>query len=168
VAVRSALLAVREYGQRLDHALDGFAAMADAVDRQFTYDVTVRLTAWIFDKVVGRTPVGELVTAIVDAGVDGGARLLDADGSWVLPPDEGLVFDREDAAAAAVALAPADDPVAAEAVGRQARGAFDRATRALGVPRPPDPEFDVRDLLHDDDQSELRHSRFEQTPGGPR
>ncbi|WP_448626807.1 hypothetical protein [Geodermatophilus sp. URMC 64] len=168
VAARGALVAVREYGQRLDHALDGFAAMSQAVDRRFTYDVTVRLTAWGFDQVVGRTPPGELASAVVDAGVDGLAALVDADGSWELPPDDGLVFDREDAAAAAAVLAPADDPVAADELGRQARAAFDRAIRALGVPQPPSPEGDVRDLLHEDDQMDLRLPYLEHTPHGPR
>jgi len=165
VAVRSALVAVREYGQRLDHALDTFAVLTAAVDRQFTYDVTIRFGAWLFDRTLGRTPGGEVATEFVDAGVDVLAWLLDADGNWEAPPDEGLVFDREDAVAAAAALAPADDPAATEVLGRQARASFDSAASLLGVPRPPDPDADLRDLLHEGDQAELRKAHLEKTPG---
>ena len=137
VAIRSALVAAREYAQRLEYAIDGYVAMADAVDRQFTYDMTVRLPVWALSKITKIVPGAALPVEVLDKLVEAGAWVLDADGSWVLGPDEGLVLDREDAAAAVVPLDPGADAATAEEMARQARAAYDRALRLLGHPEPP-------------------------------
>jgi hypothetical protein len=137
VAIRSAFVAAREYAQRLDYAIEGYVAMADAVDREFTYDVAVRLPVYPYSKIVGLFPGASNSADLAEALVDGGAWLLNADGSWELGPDEGLVFDREDAAAAVAPLDTNADPAGAESLARQARAAFGRTLLLLGHPEPP-------------------------------
>jgi len=137
VAIRSALVATREYAQRLEYAIEGYVAMSDAVDRQFTYDVSLRLPVFAFSKIAALFPGTSGPAGVAEALVDGGAWLLHADGSWELGPDRGLVFDREDAAAAVAPLDQGTDPATAELLARQARAAFDRTLLLLGRPEPP-------------------------------
>ena len=136
VAIRSAFVAAREYAQRLDYAIEGYVAMADAVDREFTYDVAV-LPVSAYSEIAGPFPGASHSADLAEGAVDAGAWLLNADGSWELGPDEGLVFDREDAAAAVAPLHANADPAGAEMLGRQARAAFDRTLSLLGHPEPP-------------------------------
>jgi hypothetical protein len=137
VAVPSAYLAVQQYGQRLAYALHGYEEKEAAENRQAGWDCTIGL---VVNLVSGRPGVG--------AGVIEGyaAILFGADGTWDNGADRGLVFDRGDAADAALAGLPPDR--AAEAVTRQARAAYDRAAAALGLPRPPtSPESDYLEPL---------------------
>jgi hypothetical protein len=73
---------------------------------------------------------------------------LGFDGTWQKGTDRGLVLDRRAAVDAAVAQLPPDRVAAAEAVADQARAAFDRTGRALGLIRPPtSPEVDYTQPL---------------------
>jgi hypothetical protein len=128
VALPAAYLAVQEYGQRLAYALRAFEVQDAAEDRRFLWTMTFNLL----------TLPGRLGTAV---GVvePFAARLLGTDGSWDIGPDRGLVFDREDAAQAAIGRALEGDADAALAtIARQSRAAFDRVAGALGPLRAPE------------------------------
>lgn len=131
--VAGAFVAVQEYGARLRHALVCAQLLADAVDRQVSCDVVVRFPTAVAGEVV-RSGVMEVV---VDGVVDAGAVLLDAEGTFVPPPDAGQVRTAEDA----VRLAAAVDPAATErdpaALRDAARAGFERTTAVLGVPVAP-------------------------------
>jgi hypothetical protein len=165
VAIRSALVATREHAQRLDYAIDGYVALSDAVDRQFTFDTTVRLPVWAFSKIASVFPGTAGPAEVADALVNGGAWLLNADGSCELGPDDGLVFDREDAVAAVAPLAPGADPATAELLARQARAAYDRTLRLLGQPEPPDNSDPLLSGSVPEDQSQLEKMLKEHTKG---
>jgi hypothetical protein len=126
VVVPSAFLAVREYGQRLGHALHGYEQMAEALGKQTIWDYTFGLPSNVPFVHPGYT-VGE-----------GYAAMLLGVGQWDNGPDTGLHFDRDDAADAVRALGPGDRAVAG-ALADQAREVFDRTSEALGRPRPPQP-----------------------------
>jgi hypothetical protein len=100
-------LAVREYGQRLHHALGEFAAQEEA-DRRF-------VTTTVVTEVVSLVPRW-------GGGVAGGLTALsvvvDADGTWDGAPDEGARF-----------VAPCGDPDAATA--------YERVAALLGAPAAP-------------------------------
>ena len=164
VAIRGAFVAVREYAQRLEYAIEGYVAMADAVDREFTYDVTV-LPVSAYSEIAGLFPGASTSADLAEAIVDGGAWLLNADGSWELGPDEGLVFDREDAAAAVAPLDTTADSSEAELLGRQARAAFDRTLLLLGHPEPPPNPAESLTELVPADPPELK--RFGERPDRP-
>ncbi|MGY1809122.1 hypothetical protein ACI8AF_17275 [Blastococcus sp. SYSU D00669] len=136
-AVVGAFLATREYGQRLDHALDAVEVMTAAVDRRITWEITVGLPTTILTEFLDRTPVGRVASEVVQQLEGLAAEAVDADGSWEVPPDEGLVVDREQAAGAAAGPGPGD--AAAEARERALDG-FDRTGRILGVPELPRPD----------------------------
>jgi hypothetical protein len=129
VAIGS-FVAVRQYGQRLAYALHGAEEMYRAVDRQFTWDMTVGLAARLT-----QGPVGEILGLLESPA----ARVFRADGTWQNGSDLGMVLNREDAAATAGALTVVSGSDAAPDVVEQARGGFDRTTAVLGTPRPPDP-----------------------------
>jgi hypothetical protein len=142
VVVPSAFLAVREYGQRLHVALHGFEEQARAQFGKAVWDRSFGAAA----QVVGKTPV-----VGVGVGVANGlaAAAFGFDGRWDNGPDNGLHFDRDDAAAVALALAPASG-AAREVFADQANAVFDRTRAALGDPRPPvSPEFDGWSLVGD-------------------
>jgi hypothetical protein len=132
VGVHAAYLAVREYGQRLPHALRAFAEQELANDRKWLWDSATAPLQFV-------QGTGGRVAGLIEPFA---AKLLGADGSWDAGEDEGLVFDREDAAAAAVAGArsPGQAGVAAtdQAAG-EARTAFDRTARVLGTMKTPTP-----------------------------
>ncbi|HEY0401163.1 MAG TPA: hypothetical protein VGD09_04040, partial [Blastococcus sp.] len=74
--------------------------------------------------------------------------VFDMDGTWENGADRGLVFDRNDAAAAALAQLPPERSADAQAVRQQAIAAFDRTATALGVRRSPaSPEADYAEPL---------------------
>jgi hypothetical protein len=132
VAVPAAYLAVREYGQRLPHALRAFAEQESANDRKWLWD-SGTAPLQLIQKTVGR------VVGLVEPFA---AKLLGADGSWDAGEDEGLVFDRGDAVAAAVAQARSSgraDPATIGEAAREARTAFDRTARVLGSMKTPTP-----------------------------
>jgi hypothetical protein len=128
VAIPSAYLAVQQFGQSLDHRLDGLEAREKAENLQFLWDHTIGLVA---DLVQGRWggPVG-VVESVLAIG-------LGFDGTWENGIYRGLVFDRDDAVDAALAQLPPDRAADAEAVVDQSAAAYDRTARALGHPRPP-------------------------------
>ena len=123
--VIGAFVAVQQYGQRLDHALDGFELQARAERAELAWNV-LTLPLELLSGPVG-TALGVLAgfTAIA----------LDADGTWDEPPGPGRVLDRADAArAATTAPSPAALwPAAAE----RAVAAYERTTELLGRPRAP-------------------------------
>jgi hypothetical protein len=128
------LVAVQEYGQRLDHALEGFALQAQARRAKQAWDVVT-------------FPL-ELAPGAVGDGLGVGAGYLaiavDADGTWDEQVDDGLVFDRAAAASAAQATVPASRSAAEEVAGAAA-AAFDRVIGLLG--RPEAPESPPEDYL---------------------
>ena len=133
LAVPAGFLALREYGQRLAHSLRAFELEDVAEDRQFIWQVFSSLLTNLPDK------AGD-VLGVMDVFA---TRLLGTDGSWEIGPDRGLRFDREDAADAAlerfgVSTGHAPAEVVDEIV-RQSRAAFDRVSRAVGVPEEPVP-----------------------------
>lgn len=73
-------LAVREYGQRLDHALHEFAAQEQAVQRERTTQVVT--------ETLGFVPRGEGVAKVLSVL----AVVAGADGTWEGSPDEGRHF----------------------------------------------------------------------------
>jgi hypothetical protein len=137
IVVPSAFLAVREYGQRLDYALDGFEAQSRAQWKEALWDVVVGIPTSI------PTKLNPLADAAIGLAEGYAAMALGFDGRWDNGHDEGLHFDGDAAADAVRALVPAD-PAVAEQLAGQARTYFERTTEALGGPRPPTPpEFDA-------------------------
>jgi len=139
VAVPSAYVAVREYGQRLTYALDGLEAKKSAEVRERVWDCTLGAAGLLR----GGWGVG--------AGlIEGYAAIaLDMDGTWEMDPDRGLHFGDDDAVdrAAGGLSAPTEDAAAVE---EQARGAFDRTIRALGAAAAPEsPRHDYLEPLLD-------------------
>jgi hypothetical protein len=106
-AVQAGYLAVREYGQRLDHALGEFAAQEEAVRRHAT---TTLVTAGLSFLRRGGEQVADALTVL--------SVLVDADGTWDGSPDEGLRFG-----------VPCGDPGAA--------AAYDQVAAVLGAPTAP-------------------------------
>jgi hypothetical protein len=129
IAVPSAYVAVQQFAQRSDYALDGLQARESAELREQGWDLTVGLLVQVIPGYWG-----------VAAGVLEGyaAIALDADGTWDNGVDRGLVFDRDDATAVAVAQLPPEQAAHVRAVTWQAQAAFDRTADALGERRPPE------------------------------
>jgi hypothetical protein len=127
VAVPSAYVAVREYGQRFTSALDGLEAKKSAEVKERVWDSTVGA--------VGLLPGWWGVGAGLIEGF--AAIALDMDGTWEMDPDRRLHFGEDDAVEGAVVglSAALEDATAVEG---QARGAFDRTIRALGVASAPE------------------------------
>ena len=129
IAVPSAWLAVREYGQRLAHALHGFEQARIAEDRTRLWNWTVGFAVNALPSWPGQ--VAQFLEPIV-------ARLIGMDGTWDNGADQGLRFDADDAVAASRhAPPPGVDPAWRAAVTAQARTSFDRVAGVLGVPEPP-------------------------------
>ena len=106
-AVRAGYLAVREYGQRLDHVLDEFAAQEEAIRRHATTLMVTEALSYV------KRGGDELADALTVLSV-----VVDADGTWDASPDEGLHF-----------VAPGGDPDAA--------AAYDHVAGVLGAPTAP-------------------------------
>jgi hypothetical protein len=132
VVVPSAFLAVREYGQRLAHALHGFEARAEAEHDARIWNATVGLLSDV--------PKGTVRGAVLGVAADYAAMATGNDGWWDNGTDEGPRFDGDDAAAAVLRLAPAAGEDVRGALAGSARVVFDRTGEALGDPRPPVPE----------------------------
>jgi hypothetical protein len=132
VAVPAAYFAVQEYGQRLAHTLRAVELQEAAEARKWKWDATVGVASHFF---------GGRLNPVVGALESTAARLCDADGSWGVGPDRGLVFRREDAVAAGRAQTFWSAPADIAAMAAQARAAFDGTARVLGrleAPTPPD------------------------------
>jgi hypothetical protein len=159
VAVPSAFLAVRQYGQRLAYALHGFEQQEAAESREWWWNLVIGLPVSFIPGPLG---VG------VGVGEGYAAILFGADGTWDNGADRGPVFDREDAAEAAADGPAAADATTADAVARQARATYDRAIRALGLPEPPEsPETDYLAPLVDGLIDHMG-DRLGRTPRAPR
>jgi hypothetical protein len=130
VVVPSAFLAVREYGQRLAYALHGFEAQAEAEHDELVWNLTAGTLVETFGRRAG--PVLPIIEGYA-------AMATGNDGWWDNGPDQGLRFDRDDAAAAVLRLTPAVGD-GREVHAGSARAVFDRTSEALGHPRPPVPE----------------------------
>jgi len=138
VAVPAAFIGVREYGQRLAYALDGFEAQHDAENAESGWNCTVGLPAAIAG--ASRSPWG----TVIGLAEGYGKIIFGADGTWENGVDGGMRFSGDDAAAGALAALAPQDAAAAEALTRQARAAYERTMTALGTPRPPtSPESDL-------------------------
>jgi hypothetical protein len=105
--VQAGYLAVREYGERLDHALDEFAAQEEAVRRHAT---TTLVTEGLSLVRQGGEQLADALTVL--------SVVVDADGTWDGSPDEGLHF-----------RAPCGDPGAA--------AAYEHVAAVLGAPTAP-------------------------------
>ena len=132
VVIPSAFLAVREYGQRLAHALHGFEAQAEAERDARTWNMTMGVLA----EIPKRSPAAPAATILEGYG----AMATGNDGWWDNGRDEGLRFVADDAVAAVLRLAPAAGEDMRAALSGSARSVFDRTGDALGDPRPPEPE----------------------------
>ena len=132
-SVLGAYVAVQEFAQRTNHALDALEDQAEAQAKQALEQYTFGLLA----EVPG--PVG------VGLGLVEGLSSIPrhTDGTWIDRVDRGLVFGRGDAAALARAPAPQGDRDTRDVV-RQARAAFDRTAAVLTArPAPVSPRADM-------------------------
>ncbi|TFV70170.1 hypothetical protein E4P40_21795 [Blastococcus sp. CT_GayMR20] len=131
VVLPAAFLAVREYGHRLNHALDGFEAKQRAENVELLWNWTVGLPTTVGGELVRRSPVG----AALSFAEGSAAILFGADGTWDEPVDRGLRFSSADAAEEARVRWELRRDV--ESVARQAEEAFERTGAALGIPAAP-------------------------------
>jgi hypothetical protein len=138
-AVLGAFVAVQEFAQRTDHAMNAMEDRALAQAKQQLEEHTWGLVATLLPGPTG------MVAGLLEGGK---SLVLHLDGTWIDRPDRGLVFDRADAAALARrALAP--QGVAEErAVLRQARAAYDGTAASMPVREAPmSPKADLTSLL---------------------
>jgi hypothetical protein len=139
-SVLGAYVAVQEFAQRTNHAMDACEDQAEAQAKHLLEQYTFGLLA----EVPG--PVG------VGLGVLEGASSIvrHTDGTWIDRVDRGLVFGRADAAALArAALVPQGASETRDVV-RQARAAFDRTAAVLTIrPAPMSPRADKLTPLAD-------------------
>jgi len=139
-ATLGAYVAVREFAQRTDHAMDALEDQAAARSRQVLWKYTFGQLDLVGGSVGTGLGLGEGYAAIA----------LDNDGTWVDRPDRGQVFLRADAASLArTALAP-EAVSDVRGVVQQARAAFDRTAAVLPVRgAPKSPQADLRSPLVD-------------------
>jgi predicted membrane protein len=132
--VAGGVVAVEEYGHRVRHALLAAQGLADAVERQVTFDVLVRMPAFLPIEALER--VSPLGAAVADAAVDAVAVVADAEGESTPPADLGVVRTADDAAGFAAASGPGagGGAAGAAALDAAARTGFARTTAVLGVP----------------------------------
>jgi hypothetical protein len=116
-------VAVRQYAQRADHALDALEDRETAENKEWLWQHSVHL-------------VPELIPGYwgIFAGIVEGyaAIALDMDGTWEARADRGLVFDSTDAAVLALATVAPGEETDVRAVVDQATAAFDRTDAVLG------------------------------------
>ena len=135
VAVLGSYVAVREYAQRADHALDAMEDREAAENKQWLWEHSIHHLPDLLPGYGG---------TIAGLGEGYAAILLDMDGTWDDRPDQGVVLDRSDAAVAALAALTPLEGDDIRAVADQAMVAFDRAAAALGerrVPMSPDTDW---------------------------
>jgi hypothetical protein len=128
IAVVSAFVAVQEFAQRTDHAMDALEDRAEAEAKQFLWQHSIHLLPEVLPCFIG-----------IGAGLlEGyGSIALDTDGTWHDRADSGLVFGRADAAALARAALAPQEVSEIRALVQQARAAFDRTAAVLTVRRAP-------------------------------
>jgi hypothetical protein len=126
--VVSAFVAVQEFAQRTDHAMDALVDRAEAEAKQFLWQHSIHLVPEVLPCFIG-----------IGAGLlEGyGSIALDTDGTWHDRADSGLVFGRADAAALARAALAPQEVSEIRALVQQARAAFDRTAAVLTVRRAP-------------------------------
>jgi hypothetical protein len=126
VRVTAGYLAVREYGQRLAHALEAFDLQEEAVREAQKYEVA--------KQVVLAAPARPAVAAGVGIALDYVGMGLRLDGTWEQGPDEGRHLGAGDAVRS---VGGVDGLTPAER-SRLARAAFSAAGDVLGHPAAPD------------------------------
>ena len=140
--VQGAFVAVREYGQRLAHALHGFDKKAEAELKEMRWDaVTTVLTLPLWpsrrlSRALGSDPV--------EAALDYAAMGAGCDGVWDNGIDDGASFSRADAVRAALRALPYGGRDI-DVLATRAAVSYDGALEALGSPLPP--ESPVRDYV---------------------
>ncbi|UOY01021.1 hypothetical protein [Blastococcus sp. PRF04-17] len=140
VAIPAAYMAAREYGQRLDHALDAYEIKEEAEAEAERWDKTFGLLGFL------PGPWG-----LVGGVAEGSAAIaLGMDGRFDAGVDRGLRFDADDAVDVASAATSPDRSVDLAALDEQARAAFARTGRALGdVAAPVSEESDLAAVFAD-------------------
>jgi hypothetical protein len=147
VAVPSAFLAVRHYGQRLAFALDSHVRKEEAERRQRRWDVTIGLLVDVVMNTAGRrVPAAEPLVAAAEDGVQG---WVGADGTWDNGRDDGRRFTAADAARLVTAGAGNRED-GLRHVARAGAEVFLRAQAALGEPVIAVPEEDAMPVGIDD------------------
>lgn len=140
-AVLGAYVAVQEFAQRTDHAMDALEDQAEARAKQSLEKYT-----WGLLPVAAQGPPG-----VVLGGLENGKSMwLHLDGTWHDRPDRGLVLGREEAAALARTALEPQGVDQERAVIREARAAFDRTAASMPVREAPtSPETDWRTAVLD-------------------
>jgi hypothetical protein len=155
VGVVSAYVAVQEYAQRADHAMDALEDREMAENKQWLWQHSVHYLPEFLPGAAG------LIAGVLEGYAAIG---LDMDGTWVDRVDRGLVFDRTDATVLALAAVAPVEEADARAVIEQAAAAFDRTAAVLGEREAPtSPETDwsapVADLGIDFQGERTGHQR---------
>lgn len=132
VAVPAAFLAVREYGQRLTYALDGFELQDEAQDRKAVWNWTAGLVLQIAS--YAPLPYVAVTADIVGAYAP---LVLDMDGTFEQGGDTGRRYDAGLAGGKALATAPPDMAAGARMIAAQAEASYRRAAGQLGTPQAP-------------------------------
>jgi hypothetical protein len=141
VGVLSAYVAVRQYAQRADHALDALEDRETAENKELLWQHSVHLVPELIPG------CGGIVAGLVEGYA---AIALDMDGTWDDRADRGLVFDSTDAAVLALTTVAPQEGTAVRAVVDQATAAFDRTAAVLGERRAPvSPETDWLEPFED-------------------
>jgi hypothetical protein len=123
-AVLGAYVAVQEFAQRTNHAMDALEDQAEALAKQALETYTWGLIPTVLQNRAGMV-LGTLETIK--------AMALHLDGTWIDRPDNGLVFGRTDAAALARTVIPTEGTGGERAVLRQARAAYRRTAAVMPV-----------------------------------
>ena len=141
VAIPSAYVAVRRSAQLAAYAQDCLEAREEAERRDWWWEHTIGL---VTEFIPGW---GGIVAGVAEGYA---AILLGMDGTWDNGTDQGLVVDRDDAAAAPHAEPGPQQAADVRADRDQAIAAFDRTASALGERRAPvSPATDWREPLED-------------------
>jgi hypothetical protein len=132
-------VAVQEFAQRTDHAMDALEDRSEAQAKQ----TLEKYTFGLLTLVPGQVGVG---LGLLEAY---SAMALHKDGTWIDRPDNGLVFVRADAAALArTALAPGGVSDDVSGVVQQARAGFDRTAASMPIrDAPMSPKGDLASML---------------------
>ena len=161
VAVPSAFLAVRHYGQRLAYSLGTHDRQAEAERARRRWDVSVGLPVDILMNVAGkRVPLAEPLVGALEISAQ---RWADADGQFDIGEDVGTRFTGADAAAWATAGAEGSREDGLRHIARAAADVYQRAGSALGEPviaTPPEQKGLWQAVMEDVVEQEwLRHAR---------
>jgi len=136
--VLGAFVAVQEFAQRTTHAMDALEDRAEALAKQALESHTWGLVPTVLQGGIGMgVGLAESIKAMA----------LHLDGTWIDRRDNGLVFDRTDAAALARTLTVTDGSVDERAVLRLAGAAYDRTAAVMPIREAPmSPKSDLGSL----------------------